>query len=217
MNQIKKQSESCPLCGQGAGLYFRGKKRDYHICTNCSAVFVLPSFLPNPEEEKARYQLHQNDVNDLGYRHFVKPLTDAVIEHISPHDSIGLDYGCGPGPVAAEVLGREGYKFNFFDPFFKPDKSVFEKTYDFIICCEVAEHFHKPSQEFRLLKKMLKPGGKLFCMTNVLYPETDFSGWRYRNDATHVFFYTPETINFITETYNFKNFSLEGRLIIWTA
>ena len=76
---------------------------------------------------------------------------------------------------------------------------------DFIICCEVIEHFHSPSSEFALLRKLLKPGGSLLCMTHLLPKKTAFRNWYYKNDPTHVIFYSEENIQWIKSNFNFES------------
>lgn len=76
--------------------------------------------------------------------------------------------------------------------------------YDFIVCCEIAEHFANPAAEFQRLARLLKPGGRIYCMT-MMWLGGDFSRWQYKNDPTHVFFYTPKSLAFIRDQYGFKS------------
>jgi len=61
-----------------------------------------------------------------------------------------------------------------YDPFFHPKSELLAKKYDFIIACEVIEHFHDPRKEFELLYKLLNQGGKLYLMTDLYSQEVDF-------------------------------------------
>lgn len=106
----------------------------------------------------------------------------------------GLDYGCGPGPAGAAMLTESGHPMTLYDPVFVPDERALEQRYDFVFCCEVAEHFHRPAAEFRKLDGLLAPGGILAVMTAIEYPEIDFHSWHYRRDPTHVAFYKPDTM-----------------------
>lgn len=85
--------------------------------------------------------LHQNDIHDEGYRHFVSPITDNIQKDFDFKNSIGLDFGAGTGPVTTQILLEKGYSVNLYDPFFHPDTAVLQRRYDFIICCETMEHF----------------------------------------------------------------------------
>jgi SAM-dependent methyltransferase len=91
-----------------------------------------------------------------------------------------------------------------FDPFFHPDASVLEESYDFIAASEVAEHLYDPAKEFARLRRLLKPGGRLGIMTERCSHETDFGSWYYRRDPTHVAFYSRETLEWIRDKYAFK-------------
>ncbi|MBN2536972.1 methyltransferase domain-containing protein, partial [candidate division WOR-3 bacterium] len=65
--------------------------------------------------------------------------------------------------------------------------------YDFITCCETAEHFHRPADEFERLDRLLLPGGRLGVMTRFLADDVRFADWAYRRDPTHVVFYREAT------------------------
>lgn len=157
------------------------------------------------------YKQHNNDVTDVRYQNFVSPIIAAVKNFYST-DSLGLDFGAGTGPVVSKILDDNGYTIKQYDPLFHNDTNVLKLKYDYIVCCEVIEHFHYPRKEFDLLKKLLKPKGHLYCMTHLYSREIDFSNWYYKNDNTHVFIYQPETLMKIKDIYNFFSLTKEGRL-----
>ncbi|WP_309597799.1 methyltransferase domain-containing protein [Flavobacterium oreochromis] len=82
--------------------------------------------------------------------------------------------------------------------------------------CEVIEHFHHPKKEFQLLKELLVPKGKLYCMTHLYDSSIHFEKWYYKNDTTHVFIYQKETIEWIAKMLMFSDFTIKNRLIIFT-
>lgn len=173
---------------------------------------MSPADRLSPTEEKDRYDQHKNDVNDQGYRNFVSPLVGKVLK-THPFGSSGLDYGSGSGPVAAVLLREKGYEVSLFDPFYHPDKKVLQRKYNFIICSEVIEHFYRPAEEFRLLSSLLLPGGSLFCMSELLPDQVNFTNWYYKNDPTHVFFYHLTALEWIRKKYSFSSLQVEKRLI----
>lgn len=85
--------------------------------------------------------------------------------------------------------------------------------YNYIICCEVIEHFHFPQKEFTLLRSLLKPGGILYCMTEIYSEDIDFINWHYKNDPTHVFFYHKDALKWIQEHFRFSEVKKKNRLI----
>jgi len=205
---------SCLLCQDTSSIILELDPQFYR-CGNCGSVFRHPRYLPTPEAEKERYITHNNDVEDPGYQNFVSPIIGAVCEYF-PESSIGLDFGAGTGPVIAKLLEDKGYVIQLWDPFFHPNPEVLVQHYDFIVCCEVIEHFHTPIAEFQLMKRLLKPGGKLFCMTHLLTKETSFADWYYKDDHTHVIFYSEENVHWIKEDIGFSEVTIEGRLVVFS-
>lgn len=184
----------CPVCEAAATQPFmQVDGRHYWRCPQCQATFLDPSQLPTPEREQAEYRLHDNDAAQAGYRRFLTQLAQPLLQRLPPQQH-GLDYGCGPGPVLAAMLREAGHSVALYDPFFAPDRSVLNTTYDFITCTEVAEHFHTPAAEFRRLNGLLKPGGWLALMTCFQTDDARFAQWHYRRDPTHVVFYREATL-----------------------
>jgi hypothetical protein len=135
----------CSLCNNPTKEFYREEHRIFVRCDLCSGIMLLPEFYVDPTAEKNRYEEHNNDVNDPRYQKFVSPITTAVSASF-PNTATGLDYGCGTGPVAAVQLQEQGYKVNLFDPFFENHPQNLQQQYDFIICCEVMEHFFDPTR-----------------------------------------------------------------------
>ena len=187
----------CPVCEQTAAQHFiQVEGRDYWRCCNCEATFLEPAQLPTQREEHAQYRLHNNNVEDAGYRQFLSRLAQPLLERL-PAKSEGLDYGCGPGPALAAMLREAGHTVSLYDPLFYPEAAVLAKQYDFITCTEVVEHFHQPAQMFFRLNKLLRPGGWLGVMTNLQTDDAAFANWHYRRDPTHVVFYRLNTFKHI--------------------
>lgn len=202
-------SSSCPLCKQSnSKLYFEYQKADrlfnYFECNHCSLVFMDKKTLLKPAVESLRYEHHKNDVRTPGYEKFLRELINPVLERVSK-TSFGLDYGSGPYPMLSELVHEDGYQIEIYDPFFANDKSKLDSQYDFITCCEVAEHFYHPNEEFHKLHGLLKENGILGIRTGIMTSEINFKSWFYKEDDTHVVFYTPKSINWICEQFQFEN------------
>jgi hypothetical protein len=177
---------------------------------------VHPAELPSAREEKARYDTHDNRVDDPGYRGFLSPAFQAVRERL-PRGSEGIDYGAGPGPALAAMLEEAGYPTARFDPFYHPDPAPLRRRRDFVVCTETVEHFHWPGRDFARLASLLKgPGSHLVVMTSVLEPGQDLGTWWYARDPTHVAFYRPETLTWIARRHGWRLSRPEPNLAVFT-
>ncbi|WP_434638103.1 class I SAM-dependent methyltransferase [Sulfurimonas sp. NW7] len=202
----------CPLCQNSAGLLYEENQR-YFACKVCHGIFVDETDLPDAQSEKERYELHDDNTEDAGYRKFVSPIT-ANIEKDFSKKAKGLDFGAGTSQIITKVMQEKGYDISPYDPYFHPNKALLENKYDYIASCEVIEHFYRPAKEFTLLKSMLKEKAKLYLMTDMYDERVEFSSWYYKNDPTHVFFYTKKTFEWIEKKFGFSNLFIEKRLII---
>ncbi len=205
-------NNNCPLCGEESQVFYSYKSRLYHQCNHCKGIFVDSQLLPNIEDEKSRYQEHQNDVEDKGYQKFVSPITSSILKEFTAQHK-GLDFGAGTGPVIAKVLKDHKFSIKLYDPIFHHHPKLLQEKYDYIACCEVIEHFHHPKTEFVLLRNLLNEKGGLFCMTDIYDSTIDFHLWYYKNDPTHVFIYQKETLEWIKEELGFLKMEIQGRLI----
>ena len=204
----------CLLCKESTTRQLELAPQFYH-CISCSTVFRDSQFFISPEKEKERYLLHENDVANAQYQAFVSPIVTAVCNRFNP-PSLGLDFGAGTGPVITELLRDKGYQMNLWDPFFHTDNSVLEQKYEFIVCCEVIEHFHNPTTEFQLMKRLLVPGGTLFCKTSLILKKISFEDWHYKNDPTHVIFYSEENLKWIQQHVGFSEVKIDEELLVFS-
>ena len=208
--------EDCPLCGHKQVPLREVQRRSYGFCPGCRGIFAERASLPDPRQELAEYLKHNNDVDDPRYRAFARPLVDLVASRQGPKDR-GLDFGAGPGPVVTRMLAERGYSLALYDPYFHKETSVLDDTYDFIVCCEVIEHFYTPAESFRLLARLLAPGGTLYCRTTLVPDDIPFLRWHYKNEATHVFFYHRETIAWLASCImRCEHTILDKNLIMFT-
>ncbi len=198
----------CPLCLNTKAIseYHSDKKRDYLHCGECDLVFVSPEYLPLPQREKQEYDLHENDFEDEGYRKFLGKVLTPLSQFISQRGKSrlnGLDFGCGPAPVLAHMLTEEGVDMSVFDPFFANNTEVLSHRYDLITCTEAIEHFHTPHKEWSLFNRMLKDGGVIAIMTKRHLDKARFANWHYKNDITHVCFFSEATFRYLANKENY--------------
>lgn len=192
---------NCPLCRFAARPHFdrmdvRLGRRAYWLCPACGMIFLDPALRWPPAQEKARYDLHRNHPEDEGYLTFLRQLATPLGRKLAS-GSRGLDYGCGPSATLALLLQAHNVHVAHYDPFYFPDTGVLGETYDFLACSEVVEHFHRPRQEFARLDGLLRVGGHLGIMTQVLSAPDSFVTWWYHLDPTHVCFYQRATLDWI--------------------
>ncbi len=203
----------CPLCESVETKYkTHSKNRDFFSCTNCRLIFVSPEQLLGEDEEKERYNQHQNNSIDDGYKKFLYEIITPLLSRIKP-TSKGLDFGSGPFPALAQLLKNEGFKVDLYDPFYAKNEVVFTKDYDFITLTEVAEHLYNPAKEFKKILALLRSGGSLAIMTLRTDKITDFDNWYYHNDDTHVCFYADATMEYLAEKYNLSLEIISNRVV----
>ncbi|WP_435011645.1 class I SAM-dependent methyltransferase [Tundrisphaera lichenicola] len=159
-------------------------------------VSADPGSYLDPIAERAYYDLHENDPSDHGYRRFLGRLSGPLEARLGK-GSLGLDYGCGPGPTLSIILRESGMLMDDYDPIYRPNPAVLERNFDFVTCTEVVEHFRRPAEDWTRMTGLLRPHGWLGVMTKVVINRERFAGWHYKADPTHVSFYSPATFDWL--------------------
>ena len=194
----------CPLCHSSALLdYYQDKRRAYLQCQKCELVYVDPEKRLDAKAEKAHYDLHENDPNDDGYRNFLSRIADPMLERIEP-SSVGLDFGCGPGPTLSLMLEEQGHNMSLYDLYYYPNSEVLVRTYDFVTATEVIEHLYHPDKVWQQWLNLVKPGGWIGLMTKMVIDVEAFAKWHYKNDPTHVVFFSRNTFKYLAERDKLK-------------
>jgi SAM-dependent methyltransferase len=197
-------SWTCPLCGGTATHAFHeDARRRYRRCDACALVFLDPAQRPTMLAEVLRYQEHVNDAGDAGYVQFLRRLADPLLERL-PAGARGLDFGCGPASVLADLLTAAGRPCAAYDPLFRPDAALLDDAYDFVTCTEVVEHLHDPAAVIARFGRLLPRGGLLGVMTRFHGHEAPFADWWYRRDPTHVCFYDETTMRWIAARHGWR-------------
>lgn len=184
-------------------------------CPVCGLLLAPPSERLGAEEERARYETHENDPTDPRYRAFLDRLARPLAERLAP-GARGLDYGSGPGPTLSLMMTERGFPTVDWDPFFAPDPAPLEAgPYDFVTCTETAEHFFEPGREFQRLAELIRPGGWLGIMTDPVPGEEIPPNWYYLRDPTHVAFYRERTLTWIAARFEWAMERPERRIILY--
>jgi 2-polyprenyl-3-methyl-5-hydroxy-6-metoxy-1,4-benzoquinol methylase len=202
--RARTQALPCPLCNALRTQRFAevGGRR-YQRCEQCRLTFLDPAQLPSRAVEGATYDHHQNDPADPRYRAFLDRLVAPLLAHLSP-GMVGLDFGCGPGPTISVMLAGHGIEMVDYDPLYRPTPEALSRRYDFVTCTEVVEHLHAPGRELAVLDRLLKPGGWLGVMTEMLDDDSGFASWWYLRDPTHVAFFRRETMAWIADHFGWQ-------------
>lgn len=166
-------------------------------------VHLDPALRLSPADERARYDLHQNNPDDPDYVAFLRRLADPMIERL-PAGARGLDFGCGPSPVLAGILTDAGFPCEPYDPFFFPAQEPLTRQYAFVACSEVLEHLYDPAATLALFSRLLSRGGTLGVMTRLIPKNESFGDWWYRRDPTHVCFYADSTMRWIATRHGWS-------------
>jgi hypothetical protein len=123
------------------------------------------------DEEKARYDQHNNHPDDPDYRAFLSRIFVPMQQRLNP-GSCGLDFGSGPGPTLSLMFEEAGHRMTIYDHFYAPTSSTLDQPYDFITATEVVEHLHRPGLELERLWSLLNPSGLLGVMTQLVPKST---------------------------------------------
>lgn len=197
-------SETTPITGASAELKIVEGTMRYFRCDSCEAVHVPRELHLTPEEEKERYALHDNSDSNAGYRSYLTKVADTVADLVPDiADRSILDYGAGEDYVLTRILREKGMNASPYDPNYE-NLSNLNGKYDLLIACECVEHFRDPINEFRRLDALLNFGGYCYVRTEMLESTPYFSGWWYKNDLTHIIFYSQKTMSYIGEQLNWE-------------
>jgi len=207
--------DACPLCSSNlTENLHKDSYREYLKCRHCDFVFVPKIYHLTEKDEKARYDTHNNDPEDDRYRNFLSQLLNPLQERISKNAK-GLDFGSGPGPTLSLMLEGRGYSVDLYDKFYARNDAVFDRQYDFITASEVVEHLRQPLVELSRLMGLLKSNGVLAIMTQILTPQIDFEQWYYKNDPSHVGFFSEKALNFISQKWQTELYVISERVVIF--
>lgn len=201
----------CPLCGsENLAPYHTDKKREYLHCNVCHLVFVPPRHHLSAEQEKAEYDKHDNTQLDEGYARFLSRAVTPLVERLRATfgDDLdrlrGLDFGCGEGAFLSQLASQDGVKVDNFDLYYHPNRKLLNQRYDFITLTEVIEHLAAPRKSIAQIASMLNEKSLLLMMTKRVISKERFANWHYKQDPTHICFYSEATLNWIAKQYSWN-------------
>ena len=205
--------ETCPLCtNDGCNVYHRDSipYRDYYHCSECDLIFVPVRFHLCSEEERKIYDQHNNLPDDPNYRGFLNKLYEPLSKHLA-QGARGLDFGSGPGPTLSRMFEENGFSCAIYDKFYANEPDILTRDFDFVSTTEVVEHLSNPKDIFdQLFRLVHERDGVLGLMTKQHAQDPEhFATWHYKNDPTHISFYSKHTLAYLSEKYQ-KRLSLIG-------
>ncbi|SNQ61737.1 putative Methyltransferase type 12 [Candidatus Methanoperedens nitroreducens] len=212
-------AQNCILCSSSSVFPIKFPKptrqaRRFMRCPVCELIFVPAGYHLSPQDEAARYRLHENTLLNEGYvRMFLEKI--ALVHRYCPDARTVLDYGCGPEPVLTQLLRREGFDCDVYDPYFFP--VLPGGSYDLVISTEVFEHFRDVRAELFKIRSLLNPGGFLAVMTSFHDSAGDFMDWWYITDPTHVCFFSMRTFEWIEKEFGFHRVYIDTKNFIILA
>jgi hypothetical protein len=199
-----KSKPICPLCASTATEMFQhDRKREFFQCLECDLIFVPPEFYLSAEAEKERYDFHSHSLEDSGYRNFLNRLFQPL-EKVLPPGARGLDFGCGQMPTLSVLFEEAGFPCANYDLYYFSNPAVFKEQYDFLTCSETIEHFQNPRAEFERFLDLVKPGGWIGIMTQLRDEAPPFEKWFYKDDATHLCFFSRKSFQWLEKQYGLK-------------
>jgi SAM-dependent methyltransferase len=186
----------------------------YYHCKACEYIFKSPECYQDLERQKERYNLHENNENDTGYRAYFQRFLNFILPYVEKPQS-ALDFGCGRTSLLAKLLKEEGIDCDYYDPIYHPHTLEEKKKYNLIVSTEVFEHLHQPREVFKSLLKRLNVGGYLAIQTEFHSNEkASFEKWWYPQDPTHIVFFRAKTFKVLCEIYRCKFVEDNGKNMV---
>ncbi len=170
----------------------------------CEYIYKSSEYYQDLQKQKERYDLHQNNEEDRGYRAYFQRFLDYIFTKIPPVNN-ALDFGCGKTSLLARMFNENNISCDYYDPIYHPQREYKDKYYDLIVSVEVFEHLHRPRKIFASLIEKLKIGGYLAIQTE-FHPNNKekFKSWYYHQDPTHIVFYRKKSFEVLAEMYHSK-------------
>jgi SAM-dependent methyltransferase len=186
----------------------------YYHCFICEYIFKSPEHYQSIEAQKSRYDLHENNEDDAGYRAYFQRFVGFVLPYVGK-PKYALDFGCGRSTLLAKILKNIGIDTDVFDPIYHPETLDDGKKYDLIVSTEVFEHLHDPKSVFSDLVSRLNEGGHMAIQTQFHPNDREaFKSWYYHHDPTHIVFFAPRTFAVLCEQYGCSYIADNGRNMV---
>lgn len=206
---------TCHICNRETKTFLDEKTNiNYHHCPKCAYIFKSMECFQDLTSQKERYDLHENDEEDVGYQSYFQRFLDFILPLVGTPKS-ALDFGCGATSLLAKMLEKEGIPCDYYDPIYHPSTLDENHKYDLIVSTEVFEHLHQPREVFQSLLDRLEEGGYLAIQTQFHSNDVEsFKRWYYHQDPTHIVFFTAQTFKVLCKVFGCEYVSDNGKNMV---
>ena len=95
---------NCVLCDSPIRKSFQtNDKKNYHECSRCELIFLDCNDRLSYEDEKARYESHQNSPTDISYRNFLNQLFQPLSQKVNKDNINAVDGLTSPKNAVGKI------------------------------------------------------------------------------------------------------------------
>lgn len=198
---------NCRICETDSS-FFYGDVRSFYKCPSCALIFTNET-ADNAAAEK-HYKSQWNNADDDFWKQQVDALVGVIQKYKMPMGRL-LDFGSGSGEITKEFQ-RRGIEAEPLDPMINgllKDQNYSYK-FDVVVGVEVIEHLPNMWEELKEIENHLSHDGIMLFTTNITEPfinssnEVDvFKAWWYKDDPTHVSFFSNKSIFRLAEIMHY--------------
>lgn len=143
---------------------------NYHLCQNCGFLFTS-AFDEFKGEDWAKYIYNDDYVKvDPDYTGARSVYFSGLLKQMFTEEKPEiLDFGGGKG-MLAEILNKEGFNIETYDPFSDVNNIKPNKKYKMIFSFEVVEHSPTPIETFKEMTDLLDDNG-IIVFSTLLCPD----------------------------------------------
>jgi hypothetical protein len=200
----KHPMRPCRLCQNPSQIIFEDV-RPFYACNVCGLIFS--DCLLSAEEVEKHYKNQYSSGFDWKKeaQHFVE-----WFDHFGfavPVRTLSIfDYGSGGG-FLTKALREMSFKVDCYEPILHGEfnRENYAEAYEIVILNEVVEHLEDINKTLDTVYSILADNGVVFIKTNLTDKLINnplnfyelFKGWWYKDDPTHISFFSSLTIEYI--------------------